>query len=82
MRRQVPAAYSHTCAACGVPEGEAKLEIDHVIPVHKGGITHPDNLQPLCQTCHAAKTKADQNPRRPIRGHKKNSLANVLNRIR
>lgn len=34
----------------------AAEEIDHVIPLHKGGLDHESNLQPLCRKCHDEKT--------------------------
>jgi 5-methylcytosine-specific restriction protein A len=34
-------------------------EIDHIIPLFKGGTDDMDNLQALCQSHHADKTRAD-----------------------
>ena len=34
-------------------------EVDHIIPLHKGGTDHPDNLEALCLTCHEVKTAKD-----------------------
>ncbi len=31
-------------------------EVDHVVPLWKGGGDHDSNLQPLCRACHAAKS--------------------------
>ena len=31
-------------------------EIDHIIPLAEGGLTHPDNLRTLCVLCHQAET--------------------------
>jgi 5-methylcytosine-specific restriction protein A len=39
---------------CGARSG---LEVDHIIPVAKGGSWEPENLWTLCKTCHTAKTK-------------------------
>ena len=41
-----------TCRACGSHE---ELEIDHVIPVSKGGATVLSNLQVLCHACNISK---------------------------
>ena len=35
------------------------LEVDHIIPVAKGGSWEPSNLQTLCSECHRLKTIAD-----------------------
>lgn len=43
---------SGACALCGATE---KLEIDHIVPVKKGGRTERSNLQPLCQSCNRKK---------------------------
>lgn len=40
------------CGACGEVE---QLQIDHVIPLSRGGSNHPDNLQLLCGPCNLAK---------------------------
>ena len=39
-------------------------EIDHVIPVHKGGTDDLDNLMPLCVECHRRKSRAEADARR------------------
>ncbi|MFE9455970.1 HNH endonuclease [Streptomyces californicus] len=41
------------CRACG---GRTDLEIDHIVPVSRGGSWDPDNLWTLCRPCHRAKT--------------------------
>ena len=34
--------------------------VDHIIPIKQGGaLRDPANLQSLCRSCHAAKTKAE-----------------------
>ncbi|MBX3733401.1 MAG: HNH endonuclease [Verrucomicrobiae bacterium] len=54
LRARVLVAYGHRCARCGTMEAAAgsPLEIDHALPVRDGGLTKPDNLQPLCRPCH------------------------------
>lgn len=47
-----------TCCTCGNSthkEPNLLLEIDHIIPVAKGGCTVEDNLQTLCWKCNRAK---------------------------
>ncbi len=34
-----------------------KLEMDHIVPVSKGGKTEESNLQTLCQPCNRAKSR-------------------------
>jgi len=34
-------------------------EVDHVVPLHKGGEDNERNLQTLCKRHHDAKTRAD-----------------------
>jgi len=34
-------------------------QVDHIIPVSKGGSDEDDNLQSICPTCHEHKTRAD-----------------------
>ena len=48
-----------TCCNCGnstAVEPNLLLEIDHIIPVSKGGRTTEDNLQTLCWKCNRAKS--------------------------
>jgi 5-methylcytosine-specific restriction endonuclease McrA len=44
--------FKHRCARC---KRRRKLEADHVIPIHKGGTSSIDNIQPLCRSCNAIK---------------------------
>ena len=48
----------YTCCKCGnsiYREPNLLLEIDHIIPISKGGKTEPNNLQTLCWKCNRAK---------------------------
>ena len=38
-------------------------ELDHIVPLHKGGSNDQDNLQALCVPCHRAKTAIDMGHR-------------------
>lgn len=40
------------CAGCGSAK---KLEVDHIVPLSKGGTNWPSNLQMLCRSCNAKK---------------------------
>jgi 5-methylcytosine-specific restriction endonuclease McrA len=46
------AKFGSKCLRCGATE---RLEMDHVVPVAKGGTHSLDNLQVLCRTCNASK---------------------------
>jgi len=52
----------HQCQSCGQTQAETKLNIDHIIPLVKGGSNDMSNLQTLCQTCNQKK-KHDLDPR-------------------
>lgn len=43
---------------------ELASEVDHIIPLHKGGTDAPANLQGLCAECHAHKTAGDRGAKR------------------
>ena len=48
-----------TCCNCGNSthmEPNLLLEIDHIIPVAKGGCTVEDNIQTLCWKCNRSKS--------------------------
>ena len=48
----------YTCKNCKNnldKEPNLLLEIDHIIPLAKGGITSEDNLQTLCWKCNRSK---------------------------
>jgi len=45
-----------TCRACG-REG---TDVDHIVPVSRGGQTTLENLQLLCRLCHIEKSRADR----------------------
>jgi len=43
------------CVKCGVNASDTILEIDHIIPISKGGISVKENLQTLCFLCNKGK---------------------------
>ena len=59
LRQQIKERDNFTCKFCGNSthtEPNLLLEIDHIIPVAKGGITEESNLQTLCWKCNRAKS--------------------------
>lgn len=45
------------CVACKAQGKITEInEIDHILPLHKGGTDAMDNLQGLCLDCHLEKT--------------------------
>ena len=56
IRFQVLKRDGYRCQMCGVTAQDgAKLEIDHIHPVSKGGGNELSNLQVLCRDCNAGK---------------------------
>lgn len=50
---------NHTCCICSISvarEPHLLLEVDHIIPVSRGGMSTPDNLQTLCWKCNRTKS--------------------------
>jgi hypothetical protein len=46
-----------TCAICGASSKQgARLHVDHIIPVSKGGKSVPSNLRTLCERCNIGKS--------------------------
>ena len=56
-RLQVLTRQQGKCADCGDELGKA--EIDHLVPLCKGGSDDLGNLQALCSQCHGAKSKGE-----------------------
>lgn len=59
LREFIKTRDNFTCCSCGNSthaEPNLLLEIDHIIPVAKGGYTVEDNLQTLCWKCNRAKS--------------------------
>lgn len=59
LREFIKKRDNFTCCSCGnsvQKEPNLLLEIDHIIPVSKGGFTQEDNLQTLCWKCNRAKS--------------------------
>ena len=58
LRQEIKERDNYTCRSCGNSthqEPNLLLEIDHIIPVAKGGCTEVNNLQTLCWKCNRSK---------------------------
>ena len=57
LRYEVLKRDHFTCKMCGATVKDGiKLQVDHIIPVSKGGKTTMSNLQTLCQRCNQGKS--------------------------
>lgn len=56
LRFEVMKRDKFRCSICGARAGDIELEIDHIIPVSKGGKTEINNLQTLCFDCNRGKS--------------------------
>lgn len=64
LREEIKVRDNYTCQKCGLSIKDEKnllLEIDHIIPISKGGITCKDNLQTLCWKCNRSKGSKIEN---------------------
>jgi hypothetical protein len=58
LRTDIKARDRYTCLKCGVSVGAEPhllLEVDHIMPVSRGGLSAPENLQTLCWKCNRSK---------------------------
>lgn len=53
VRQEVIERSGFVCAYCGTSDGA--FEIDHIVPVSRGGQNDPENLCVACVTCNRAK---------------------------
>lgn len=63
LRNFIKSRDNHTCQECSISihkEPHLLLEVDHIIPVSRGGLSAPDNLQTLCWRCN--RTKSNKMP--------------------
>ena len=59
LRERIKKRDNYTCCICGnsiYNEPNLLLEIDHIIPISKGGKTEESNLQTLCWKCNRSKS--------------------------
>lgn len=55
LRHEVFKRDNYRCRECGATNNDTTLEIDHIVPVAKGGSNNLSNLQTLCKACNRAK---------------------------
>ena len=57
LRQQIIQRDNYTCQKCGKHMSDGVgLQIDHIIPISKGGKTVASNLQVLCSKCNGSKS--------------------------
>ena len=56
LRFEILEKYNHTCQYCGRKAPEVELEIDHIIPISKGGQTIAENITVSCRKCNNGKS--------------------------
>lgn len=64
LREEIKIRDNYICQNCELSANKEKnllLEIDHIIPLSKGGITSKDNLQTLCRKCNRSKGSKIEN---------------------
>ena len=63
LRFEIMKRDGHRCRYCGSEPNQKLLQVDHVIPVAKGGTDAPENLVTSCRDCNAGKgaRQLDQN---------------------
>ena len=77
LREEIKTRDGYTCQACGLStedEPNLLLEIDHIIPLSKGGVTSKNNLQTLCWKCNRSKGSKILNHSAPERTSLKQAL--------
>ena len=61
MRFSIYKRDGYRCRKCGITDRYSTLEIDHIIPIAKGGKSIYNNLQTLCHNCNKNKGNSIEN---------------------
>lgn len=56
IRQYILGRNNFQCQSCGASSQNLALQIDHIIPLAKGGTNDLSNLQVLCQSCNRQKS--------------------------
>ena len=59
LRYQVLKMAKFRCELCGISAEQKALDVDHITPRNRGGMTIFENLQALCFTCNSQKRDLD-----------------------
>jgi hypothetical protein len=57
-KKYVASSQKWKCKMCGKLLDHS-YEVDHIVPLYKGGTNDVSNLQALCRNCHGKKTMSD-----------------------
>jgi hypothetical protein len=63
IRRRILERDEHTCQYCGATD--LPMDVDHVIPLTRGGSNHDSNLVAACYSCN--RSKSDKLPEEWVR---------------
>lgn len=56
LRYEILRRDNHTCRYCGATAPDARLTVDHVVPVALGGANEAENLVTACVDCNSGKS--------------------------
>jgi 5-methylcytosine-specific restriction protein A len=65
MRKLIRRAGAAECQKCACRVLASAIDVDHVIPLARGGQDVDSNIQALCRPCHKLKTRSDFNFAKP-----------------
>ena len=68
IRYKVLTAAKNRCELCGIHKDKKALDVDHIVPINKGGPNVIENMQALCYTCNSQKSDKDDTDFRLWRG--------------
>jgi 5-methylcytosine-specific restriction endonuclease McrA len=58
-RKAILTRDAYRCVRCGVSVTSSTANIDHIVPLSKGGTNSTDNLRTLCRPCHVLRARRD-----------------------